>query len=353
VITLVLSLPAALRYRFVVSPLGEVVLLARAMAMPDSFRQGAPAAWLRRHELARGRLGRKCDLRPLIAVLAAGPYFPDFLTPTPSSVLGEIERELAQVRATEEDHVRAEVDRALAQRETIDPAVEERLRRPGAAALLADLLARVWDALVAPSWPRIRDVLERDILYRSRALAGGGLASLFAGLAPLVTLDEPNVRIRCDGFDSTRAVGGQGLQLRPSAFIWPYAAASLDECQPAEIFYPARGVAALFSEGHRHDGALAALMGSTRAHVLSLLAEPMYTSALARLIGRSPGNVADHLNALRSSGLIERARVGRHVIYSRTALGDALFVGAEPPSVGPGTPRSARARRERVIAPTY
>jgi DNA-binding transcriptional ArsR family regulator len=333
-ITLVLSLPAALRYRFVVSPLGETVLLARAMAMPDSFTEGAPPAWLRRHDLARRRLASNCDLRPLLAVLAAGPYFPEFLTPTPSSVLGEIERELAQVRATEEHRVRAEVQRALSQREALDRTVETRLRRSGAAVLLADLLAHVWETLVAPSWPRIRDVLERDILYRSRALAGGGLASLFAGLAPLVTLDEPNIRIRVDGFDSTRAVGGQGLQLRPSAFIWPYAAASLDECQPAEIFYPARGVAALFSEGHREHGALGALIGSTRGRVLGLLAEPMHTSALARRLGRSPGNVADHLKALRSSGLIERGRVGRHVIYSRTALGDALFVGAERASAG-------------------
>jgi DNA-binding transcriptional ArsR family regulator len=333
-ITLVLSLPDALRYRFVVSPVGEVVLLARAIAMPESFTQGTPAAWLRHHDLARRRLARERDLRPLLAVMAAGPYFPDFLTPTPPSVLGEIEQELAQVRGTGEDHARAEVERTLAQHETLDPEIEERLRRPGAAVLLADLLARVWETLVEPSWPRIRDVLERDILYRSRALARGGLASLFAGLAPLVTLDEPNVRIRSAGYDSTRAVGGQGLQLRPSAFIWPHAAASLDESQPAEIFYPARGVAALFSEGHRQDGALGALIGSTRAQILSLLAEPMHTSAVARLIGRSPGNVADHLKALRGSGLIERARVGRQVIYSRTALGDALFLGAEAGSAG-------------------
>jgi DNA-binding transcriptional ArsR family regulator len=333
-ITLVLSLPDALRYRFVVSPLGEVVLVARTLAMPDSFTQGAPAAWLRRHDLARRRLAHDYDLRPLLAVLAAGPYFPDFLTPTSSSVLGDIERELDEVRATEEERVQGEIQRTLAQRETLDPAVEERLLLPGAAARLADLLAVVWEVLVAPSWPRIRDVLERDVLYRSRALARGGLASLFAGLAPLVTLDEPNVRIRYHGVDTTRAVGGQGLQLRPSAFIWPNAAASLDESQPAEIFYPARGLAALLSEGHRHDAALGGLIGSTRAEVLTLLAEPMHTSAVARLMGRSPGNVADHLKALRGSGLIERARVGRHVIYSRTALGDALFRGAESASGG-------------------
>jgi len=329
-ITLVLSLHDALRYRFVVSPLGEVVLLARTMAMPDSFTQGAPAAWLRRHELARRRLSRKRDLRPLFAVLGSGPYFPDFLTPTPSSVLGDIERELEDVRSADEGRVRGEVERALAQSRILDPAVDKRLRLPTAAARLADLLADVWEALVAPSWPRIRDVLERDVLYRSRALARGGLASLFDGLAPLIMLDEPNIRVRFEGLESTRAVGGHGLQLRPSAFIWPYAAASLDESRPAEIFYPARGVAALFSEGRHHDAALGTLIGSTRAEVLSLLAEPMHTSALARLVGRSPGNVADHLKALRGSGLVERARVGRHVIYSRTVLGDALFVGTEP-----------------------
>src|SRR5262245_3769661 len=331
-ITLVLSLHDALRYRFVVSPLGEVVLLARTMAMPDSFTQGAPAAWLRRHDLARRRLSRKRDLRPLLAVLGAGPYFPDFLTPTPSSVLGAVEREPEDGRSTAEGRVRGEVERALAQSSTLDPAVEKRLRLPNAAARLADLLAVVWEALVAPSWPRIRDVLERDVLYRSRALQRGGLASLFAGLAPRFPRDEQSVRRRCDGFELTRAVRGQGLQLRPSAFIWPYAAASLDESRPAEIFYPARGVAALFSAGRRHDAALGTLIGSTRAEVLSLLAEPMHTSALARLIGRSPGNVADHLKALYGSGLIERARVGRHVIYSRTVLGDALFVGTEPSS---------------------
>jgi DNA-binding transcriptional ArsR family regulator len=327
-ITLVLSLPDALRYRFVVSPLGEVVVLARTLAMPDSFTKGAPAAWLRQHDLATRRLARETDLRPLLAVVAAGSYFPDFLTPNPSSVLGKIECELAQVRATEESQVRAEVDRALEQHAALDPVVEERLQLPGAASLLADLLERVWEALVAPSWPRLRDVLERDILYRSRALAQGGLACLFRGLAPLVTLDEANVRIRSLGVDSTRRVGGQGLELRPSAFIWPYAAASFEASRPAEIFYPARGVAALFSNGHRCEGALDALIGSTRAHVLSLLAEPMHTSALARLIGRSPGNVADHLKALHNSGLIGRARVGRHVIYSRTPLGDALLGGA-------------------------
>jgi DNA-binding HxlR family transcriptional regulator len=235
--------------------------------------------------------------------------------------------------------VELELERTLAQRGALDPRLEKRLRSHDAAALLADLLARVWETLLAPFWPRLRDVLERDVLYRSRAFAQGGLASLFKDLAPLVTLDGPNVRILSHDLDTTRVVAGHGLQLRPSAFIWPYATALLDEAGPAEIFYPTRGAASLFWREHHHDRALSVLIGSTRAEILNTLAEPMHTSALSRLIGRSPGNIADHLKALHNSHLIQRARVGRHVFYARTALGDALSNVATRNSTAPPEPR--------------
>jgi len=339
VITLVLSLGDALRYRFAVSPLGEVVLLSRAMALPQAFVRGTPAAWLRQRELARRRLEREHDLRPLLALMGAGPYFPDFLTPTKESALGDIESELAEVRATPEEQARIQIESTISACTRFEPEVERQLRSRGAPSRLADLLSVVWEALVAPSWKLIRDVLERDILHRSRSLARGGLAALFGDLAPLITLQEPELRIQCHGVDATRRLDGRGLMLMPSAFIWPYAAASLDKTQPAELMYPARGVASLFSGPQHQEGALATLIGSTRAQVLTMLDEPMHTSGLARLFRRSPGNIADHLKALRGCGLIDRARVGRQVIYSRTPLGDALLVGAEPSAATSGAGR--------------
>jgi DNA-binding transcriptional ArsR family regulator len=330
-ITLVLSLADALRYRFATSPLGEVVLLSRAMALPHVFRSGTHSAWLRRHDVARRRLAAEHDLRPLFALMSADPSLPGFLTP-PESALGDIQPELEVVRTTPVERARAEIEHIASTRAPPEPEVERQLRSSDVTYRLADLLGAVWEALLAPSWPLMRDVLERDILYRSRSLARGGLAGLFGDLEPLITLVEPELRIQGPSAEAVRTLDGRGLLMRPSAFIWPHAAVSLDDEQPVELVYPARGVASLlFSETRRLDGALATLIGSTRAQVLSTLDEPMHTSGLARLFGRSPGNIADHLKALRDSGLIDRVRVGRKVVYSRTQLGDALLVGTEPP----------------------
>jgi DNA-binding transcriptional ArsR family regulator len=278
----VLSVADALRFRFAVSPVGEVARLARAMANPKTFAHGAHAAWLRQQQQALARLREQHDLRPLIALLSARPdYYPDFLTPSPATPLGEIDEELARVRETPAEQVEEEIARCLERVEILDPLIERQLRSREAGALLADLLAALWDAVVAPAWPRLRDLC---------------------------------------------VPGGEGLHLMPSAFIWPYALV-VDESPPT-LIYPSRGVASLFWEPDSADGAVAKLIGPTRAEILELVAEPNHTSALARGLGRSPGNVADHLKVLRSCGLVARARIGRNVVYARTPLADALLAGA-------------------------
>jgi DNA-binding transcriptional ArsR family regulator len=328
----VLSLTDVVRFSFTISPLGEAVGLARALANPAECAQGAHAAWLREQRAGLARLAAHRDLRPLLALLSARPnYFPDFLTPTPDGVVGDIDDEFERVEATPVGQVQREIGRCLDGATSIDSCVERQLRSPEASVRLVDLLRSLWEAVIAPAWPQLRDLLERDILYRSRLLGRGGLASLFADLEPLLTLRKHVLRVDLSS-DGTVVLGGEGMRLMPSAFVWPRV--WMIEPKPATLIYPARGVASLFWDEGGTEAALAKLIGSTRAEILELVAEPTHTSALARRLTRSPGNIADHLKVLHGSGLLARARVGRNVMYSRTPLADALLAGAR------GTPSS-------------
>jgi DNA-binding transcriptional ArsR family regulator len=331
VFTVELSVADLLRSRFAISPVREVIEVARAIANPAP--RAAHGDWLREQRAGLQRIAHAHNLRPLFALTPAHGSMPDFLRPTPNSPVAEIGAELERIRATPAARVRAEIDRCLQTGGPVAADVERALRADGAAERLADLLAAIWAELVQPSWSRIRASLERDILYQSRSLARHGLAAVLRDVAPALDLDGVHPLVRFNG-GNLRRLDDAGILLVPSIFIWPRAATlHSPPGSPLTIHYPARGLEATWSTASPDQhGALRRLIGTTRAQILQALGEPMYTTALAVYLRRSPGNIADHLALLRSGGLVRKARVGPHVIYSRTSLGDAMVRGGCEPA---------------------
>src|SRR5262249_21494271 len=128
-ITLELSLEDLLRSRFAVSALGEAAEAAAAIANPRP--DAGYTAGAGRQERALRRLAGEHDLRPLFALVPSCSYIPDFLMPLPRSPVGDLEAELAEVRATPAARAHAEIARCLSRGGPIQHDRERPLRARG------------------------------------------------------------------------------------------------------------------------------------------------------------------------------------------------------------------------------
>lgn len=297
------------------------------------------------------RAVRGLDLRPLTLLQPRRGYTPDFLSPPPDSPVGSpgspgspaslvspgsfasfasFADELARIAATPPPRARAEIARSLAETPGAEHTATGRLLLEGepaeVVALLAGLVAAAWEALVEPYWPRTRALLEADIAFQARRLAGGGLDRLFAELHPSVRWHD-SVLTREHGGADHRDLEGEGLVLMPSAFKWDQVVIVLDPPWQPTLIYPARGIGNLWQAdagADAHAAALARLVGRTRARLLAGLAEPAATAWLAHRYGLAPATVSEHLSVLRDTGLVTATRHRHEVRYARTELGDML-----------------------------
>lgn len=156
-------------------------------------------------------------------------------------------------------------------------------------------------------------------------------AFAFADLAPQLSLSATAIQVHEQRVNARHRMRGEGLLFVPSAFVRPSSCTWTSSEGPATIVYPARGAGAVWAgiEGTRRSSPSGSLLGATRAMILGALVHPATTTALARELGRSPGNVSDHLAVLHRAGLVTRARIGRRVLYRQTDLGAALAVATE------------------------
>ncbi|WP_345435625.1 winged helix-turn-helix domain-containing protein [Actinoallomurus vinaceus] len=266
--------------RFAISPLWETV--ASYHAALDPGRHAIHLPWVRKAVA----LLRDAGLAELTAPLRALP-----LTPPPRCPLAEIEEELALLPAPPE---------------------------------FGDAVRAWWQAAVQPYWPRIRAVLEADIVYRTRQLAEDGIQQVFAHLHPgmrwvgdsLVSPDLPT---------SGPDLDGAGITLAPTAFATRCHLLIGDGPAPPAVVYPTRAAGTLWERRDTSGDGLARLLGRSRAQLLTYTSSPATTTQLAARTGLSLGAVSQHLAILREAGLVTSHRYRREVNYAASDLGIALL----------------------------
>jgi hypothetical protein len=316
--------PAALAHvRFAISPLVEVRRSRRLLDDPAAGALHLP--WV----VEALELTADLDLSLLRALDPTGVYTPDFVSPPPDTPLAELEDELAVVAATPPEQARAEVERSYRRKPPLPGVLEAFVADPAAGLAEVVALLRVyWERTLAPHWPRVRALLEGDVLHRARQMADGGAERLFADVDPTVSWADGVLSIDKGSVEQDVDLRDRGLLFVPSAFAWPDVVLVTDPRWQPTLVYPARGVGTLWeSDRPAAPEALGALLGKVRAAVLVALDHPRSTTDLARSLGVSAGGVSQHLGILREAGLVHGHRVGRSVLYLRSPAGDGL-VGA-------------------------
>ena len=173
-----------------------------------------------------------------------------------------------------------------------------------------------------PESPDIRANHHGELIRRGRLVADRGLRTALTATIPgsrwsgdCLEIDTPQER--------TVSLGGRGVVLTPVVF-WtgPPLVGELGD-QPVVLAYPAPAELT-FRVGSESD-TLAAILGSTRAAALPLLADEHTTGDIARTLGISPASASEHASALRAARLVDSRRDGKAVVHHATGLGGDLL----------------------------
>ncbi|MET8897426.1 ArsR/SmtB family transcription factor [Streptomyces albogriseolus] len=175
---------------------------------------------------------------------------------------------------------------------------------------------------IAGLWPHVTTSAAADRTLRAEMLLRGGVDALLTTLAPSWRWQPPVLHLPSS---STYDVPlcGRGLLLVPSFFATrPFLGYHPDE--PTVLVYPMNDGA---DATEVSAGALAPLLGRTRAAVLAALRTPATTTALAERTGTSLASASQHAAVLRNAGLISTERTGTAVLHTLRPLGQALLDG--------------------------
>jgi DNA-binding transcriptional ArsR family regulator len=304
--------------RFVISPLAETTASLIALERGTAAHPGE-RIWLDAHLPAyRERLAGDPVTALLVRAALGRHWIADLFTIAPAGegepALGE---DLARVRERLPEVARADLTMSLG-----GGPLPPSLHRSDLPERAADLLEWVWTQTVLPYWPRRRQIMEADIVARTRQLSQGGWAAALGDMRPgMRWLGEGRLQINAYNYPPRKIAGAQLLfvPVTPGQG-W----VSWDMPHRYAVMYPCSGVLAQ-ADPLPVPEALGVLLGPARAGVLVLLESPKSTTQLVALTGQGLGSVGRHLKVLLDARLVQRRRAGRSVLYFRTEAGDTLL----------------------------
>ncbi|MFD3585773.1 winged helix-turn-helix domain-containing protein [Streptomyces sp. NPDC058683] len=246
---------------------------------------------------------------------------------------------IEQVRATPTRQIQTALETILPQdsRSRV-PSLTRRLTDPDFLGLVCDGLGALHEVLLAPYWPQIVDAYTADRSMRMRQVLHGGVEQLLIQANPTrMRWKAPVLEIRTptDNTEYDLHLEGRGLLLLPSMWMLTSPVIHYDaEPQPA-ISYPAlpdqplRRLTAFASTASpaKATAPVAALLGATRAAVLTAIAEHpgCSTTELATYVGLASSSASEHATVLREAGLITTIRHRNTALHSPSQLGLSLL----------------------------
>ncbi|SEC43545.1 helix-turn-helix transcriptional regulator [Streptomyces sp. TLI_105] len=268
--------------------------------------------------------------RLLTALAPPVGYSPDFLTPVTGGGLAD---RLEVLRSTPLRQVAKDLREFGIQnpRRRLPAACRRELLAGDSAAVgrLADAVHAYVDTVLGPFWERIWAQVSRDRARRSAVLAEGGWDAVLSTIHPSARWEYPVLRLAFP-VEQDLHLRGRGLLLQPSFFCRYAPTTFADPTLPPVLVHPIEHEPQWATpEAGPVDGrSLAALIGPTRAVLLSALADGIATTGeLARRAGTTPPNASRHITALREAALVSSHRHRNATLHTITKLGRALLEG--------------------------
>ncbi len=313
----------------VISPMWELVASWRLLTTRTTTDHWATA-------LLPDHRARTKSLRlRILPALMTGSVSPHFLTPPAGRDVRSFEQELAAIAALSPEIIATELGWAFGDvRQWQDPfqtspaVVHRLLAETSAIDELAAEISRYWREILAPVWSQVEDHLRAERERIGQVLTGVALQQL----SPAYRCGNSRLFIANTHLGAVEVDPHVGVSVVVSAFSTSRTLSLV--CPRPDIAwagrtpmlpYVARRAAHAEVTPRNGQRALASVVGTGRATVLTALDRPRSTTELAVLLDMSPAGVSRQLAVLFSAGLAERQRFGYFVRYRLTPSGQRLL----------------------------